>query len=169
MKDKFINMTDIEHIDVPSDLEASLEKMLDGMAAAEKIMAEEKFAGVMADGSEEKLADRSWPIRSTRHEKHTQPERPEKRTKFRILLSGLSAAAAVAIISLTGYGLWLGSAPADTFDNPQLAYLEVEKALNTISGHLQNSSSEMEKTEKMIDRQREKLQHINYSNNKQIR
>lgn len=134
MKDKFINITDIEHIDVPSDLEASLEKMLDGMAAAEKIMAEEK-----------------------------------KRTKFRILLSGLSAAAAVAIISLMGYGLWLGSAPADTFDNPQLAYLEVEKALNTISGHLQNSCSEMEKTEKMIDRQREKLQHINYSNNKQIR
>lgn len=169
MKDNFINMTDIEHIDIPSDLEASLEKMLDGMAAAEKIMAEEKFAGAVADGPEEKQKDCHMPQRFLRHEKHTQPGRPDKRTKFRILLSGLSAAAAVAIISLAGYGLWLGSAPADTFDNPQLAYLEVEKALNTISGHLQNSSSEMEKTERMIDRQREKLQHINYSDNKQIR
>ncbi len=162
-------MTDIEHIDIPSDLEASLEKMLDGMAAAEKIMAEEKFAGAVADGSEEKQEDGHMPQRFPRHEKGTQPGRPDKRTKFRILLSGLSAAAAVAIISLAGYGLWLGSAPEDTFDNPQLAYLEVEKALNTISGHLQNSSSEMEKTERMIDRQREKLHHINYSYNKQIR
>ena len=91
-------------------------------------------------------------------EKITVPDDLEYRIQSRILsrkkktYSMISAAAAVAVI-VTGLGIsFLNNEPKDTFDNPYLAYAELEKAFARMSGEIQKGLAMAEKSEAALDK-----------------
>ena len=65
----------------------------------------------------------------------------------------IGAAAAVTLLAGTGLGIanWQNQ-PKDTFDDPYLAYAELEKAFATMSDSLQKGLAMAEKSEDIIDR-----------------
>ena len=65
----------------------------------------------------------------------------------------IGAAAAVTLLAGTGLGIanWQKQ-PKDTFDDPYLAYAELEKAFATMSDSLQKGLAMAEKSEDIIDR-----------------
>lgn len=64
-----------------------------------------------------------------------------------------AAAASVAILAGAGFGIarWQ-SQPKDTFDDPYLAYAEVEKALAKISASINKSLEMAEESEEVFER-----------------
>ena len=65
----------------------------------------------------------------------------------------VAAAASVAIMAGVGYGIaqWQ-SQPKDTFDDPYLAYAEVEKAFEKISSSINRSLEMAGETEQVIEK-----------------
>ena len=65
----------------------------------------------------------------------------------------IGAAAAVTLLAGTGLGIanWQKQ-PKDTFDDPYLAYAELEKAFATMSDSLQKGIAMADKSEDIIDR-----------------
>ena len=65
----------------------------------------------------------------------------------------IGAAAAVTLLAGTALGIvnWQKQ-PKDTFDDPYLAYAELEKAFATMSNSLQKGLAMAEKSEDIIDR-----------------
>ena len=65
----------------------------------------------------------------------------------------IGAAAAVTLLAGTALGIanWQNR-PKDTFDDPYLAYAELEKAFATMSDSLQKGLAMAEKSEDIIDR-----------------
>ena len=65
----------------------------------------------------------------------------------------IGAAAAVTLLAGTGLGIanWQKQ-PKDTFDDPYLAYAELEKAFATMSDSLQKGLAMADKSEDIIDR-----------------
>ena len=65
----------------------------------------------------------------------------------------IGAAAAVTLLAGTSLGIvnWQNQ-PKDTFDDPYLAYAELEKAFATMSDSLQKGLAMAEKSEDIIDR-----------------
>ena len=65
----------------------------------------------------------------------------------------IGAAAAVTLLAGTGLGIanWQKQ-PKDTYDDPYLAYAELEKAFATMSDSLQKGLAMAEKSEDIIDR-----------------
>lgn len=65
----------------------------------------------------------------------------------------IGAAAAVTLLAGTALGIanWQNQ-PKDTFDDPYLAYAELEKAFATMSDSLQKGLAMAEKSEDIIDR-----------------
>ena len=65
----------------------------------------------------------------------------------------IGAAAAVTLLAGTALGVanWQNE-PKDTFDDPYLAYAELEKAFATMSDSLQKGLAMAEKSEDIIDR-----------------
>ena len=113
-------------------LEVSIEKMLDGMDAASRILADGKTAmkGPQAD-SQARIA----------------------RIKRSFL--SITAAASIVLVGWLGYGMALNSAPQDTFDDPELAYAEVERVLSSISSNMQHSVRGVEKADEILRIQKE--------------
>lgn len=66
---------------------------------------------------------------------------------------GIGAAAAVTLLAGTALGIvnWQNQ-PKDTFDDPYLAYAELEKAFATMSDSLQKGLAMADKSEDIIDR-----------------
>ena len=65
----------------------------------------------------------------------------------------IGAAAAVTLLAGTALGLVNGQKqPKDTFDDPYLAYAELEKAFATMSDSLQKGLAMADKSEDIIDR-----------------
>ena len=76
--------------------------------------------------------------------------RPAAQTR---LLTIISAAASVAV--LVGVGLSLAkwqNEPKDTFDDPYMAYAELEKAFATISGGMQKALAMAEESEVALEK-----------------
>ena len=132
-----------KNIQIPSDLEVSIEKMLDGMDAASRILADGKTAmkGPQAD-SQARIA----------------------RIKRSFL--SITAAASIVLMGWLGYGMVRNSAPQDTFDDPQLAYAEVERVLSSISSNMQHSVRGVEKADEILGRQQEIYGGIKHSHNR---
>ena len=65
----------------------------------------------------------------------------------------ISAAAAVTLLVGTGFGIsrWQ-SEPKDTFDDPYMAYSELEKAFATMSGGMQKALAMAEESEAAFDK-----------------
>lgn len=123
--------TDINNkIEIPSDLDASIERLLDGMNAASKIQQEviESCAGSLEQ---------------------------RRSARFRRVMWTVSAAALLVLVGLTGLKLTRSSQPKDTFDDPQLAYAEVERVLASISSNMKASSRGMEKADAIFEMQQE--------------
>ena len=132
-----------KNIQIPSDLEVSIEKMLDGMDAASRILADGKTAmkGPQAD-SQARIA----------------------RIKRSFL--SITAAASIVLMGWLGYGMARNSAPQDTFDDPQLAYAEVERVLSSISSNMQHSVRGVEKADEILRIQKEVYGGIKHSQNR---
>ena len=132
-----------KNIQIPSDLEVSIEKMLDGMDAASRILADGKTAmkGPQAD-SQARIA----------------------RIKRSFL--SITAAASIVLVGWLGYGMVRNSAPQDTFDDPQLAYAEVERVLSSISSNMQHSVRGVEKADEILRIQKEVYSGIKQSHNR---
>lgn len=65
----------------------------------------------------------------------------------------IGAAAAVTLLAGTALGIVnLQNQPKDTFDDPYLAYAELEKAFATMSDSLQKGLAMADKSEDIIDR-----------------
>ncbi len=69
----------------------------------------------------------------------------------RRVITFIGAAAAVAILAGFGFGL-IENEPEDTFDDPRLAYAELEKAFATISGGISKGVAMAEDTERIIEK-----------------
>jgi hypothetical protein len=67
-----------------------------------------------------------------------------------ILPSGI--AAAVAILVAVGIGLTRNPEPKDTFDDPYLAYAEVEKVFSKISGAVAYGAEKVNESEQTLDK-----------------
>ena len=132
-----------KNIQIPSDLEAGIEKMLDGMDAASRILADGKTSmkGPQAD-SQARIA----------------------RIKRSFL--SITAAASIVLVGWLGYGMVRNSAPQDTFDDPQLAYAEVERVLSSISSNMQHSVRGVEKADEILGIQKEVYGGIKHSHNR---
>ena len=132
-----------KNMQIPSDLEGSIEKMLDGMDAASRILADGKTAmkGPQAD-SQARIA------RITRS------------------LLSITAAASIVLVGWLGYGMVRNSAPQDTFDDPQLAYAEVERVLSSISSNMQHSVRGVEKADEILGIQKKVYGGIKHSHNR---
>lgn len=132
-----------KNIQIPSDLEVSIEKMLDGMDAASRILADGKTAmkGPQAD-SQARIA----------------------RIKRSFL--SITAAASIVLVGWLGYGMVRNSAPQDTFDDPQLAYAEVERVLSSISSNMQHSVRGVEKADEILGIQKKVYGGIKHSHNR---
>lgn len=75
--------------------------------------------------------------------------------KKKKIYSMISVAAAITII-VTGLGLsFLNNEPKDTFDNPYLAYAELEKAFATMSEGMKKGMDMVETSESVIKKSTE--------------
>ena len=61
-------------------------------------------------------------------------------------------AAAVATLVAVGFTLTRNPEPIDTFDDPYLAYAEVEKAFSKISGTVAYGASKINESEQTLDK-----------------
>ena len=70
-----------------------------------------------------------------------------------VRLAFISAAASVAVLIGVGLGIakWQNE-PKDTFDDPYMAYAELEKAFATISGGMQKALAMAEESEAALDK-----------------
>ena len=75
---------------------------------------------------------------------------PKART---VRLTFISAAASVAVLAGIGLGIakWQNE-PKDTFDDPYLAYAELEKAFAVMSGGIQKGLAMAEESEAALDK-----------------
>ena len=122
---------DLENrIEIPSDLEANLENLLDGLNAASKIQSEKRPVV--------RFGRRAW---------------------------ALTAAASIVIVGWIGFNISRGAQPKDTFDDPRLAYAEVERVLSSISSNMKATSRGMEKADAIFEMQQD-IFNGTYINNK---
>ena len=65
----------------------------------------------------------------------------------------VAAAASVAVLAGVGFGIarWQNE-PKDTFDDPYMAYAELEKAFATMSGGVQKALAMAEESEAALDK-----------------
>ena len=62
------------------------------------------------------------------------------------------AAAAAAVLVAVGIGLTRNPEPKDTFDDPYLAYAEVEKVFSKISGAVAYGAEKVNESEQTLDK-----------------
>ena len=132
-----------KNIQIPSDLEVSIEKMLDGMDAASRILADGKTAM-----------------------KGPQADSQARIVRIKRSFLSITAAASIVLMGWLGYGMVRNSAPQDTFDDPQLAYAEVERVLSSISNNMQHSVRGVEKADEILGIQKEVYGGIIHSHNR---
>lgn len=132
-----------KNIQIPSDLEVSIEKMLDGMDAASRILADGKTAM-----------------------KGPQADSQARIVRIKRSFLSITAAASIVLMGWLGYGMVRNSAPQDTFDDPQLAYAEVERVLSSISNNMQHSVRGVEKADEILRIQKEVYGGIIHSHNR---
>jgi len=63
----------------------------------------------------------------------------------------LAVAASLAAVAVGGLTLYRNAPLKDTYEDPYLAYAEVQKALNRISGSMSDGVNSLEKTKEYID------------------
>lgn len=82
---------------------------------------------------------------------HLVSDESEDRRNVKVMRT-VSVAASVAVLAGVGFGIakWQNE-PKDTFDDPYLAYAEVEKALTKISVRINQSLAMAGETEEVIE------------------
>ena len=135
--------------DVPDELEADREafRFLSGLSLEEM---------PLPPGLEERLSASiaRW------EETGTPPIRLQVRKPMAALLKW-SAGIAAALLIAAGAGLYALKAddrPRDTFDNPELAYVEAQRALQLFAAALDKGQSHVAKAESQTRQVREKLE-----------
>lgn len=120
------------------DIENMSLEQLEAVSMDENIMVPEGFAERMKDevGILERLME----------------DKPHKAGRVRTLRIA-SIAAAVAILAGVGFGVlrWQNE-PKDTFDDPYLAYAELEKAFARVSDGMQRGLAMVEESEAAMDK-----------------
>ena len=122
------SLKDIENMSLEELERASL----DERTAVPEGFAERIQASVDAQGIIDEIAEDSHPGRMVRI---------------------VGAAASVAVLAGIGLGIarWQNE-PKDTFDDPYMAYAELEKAFATMSGGMQKGLTMAEKSEAALDK-----------------
>ena len=122
------SLKDIENMSLEELERASL----DERTAVPEGFAERIQASVDAQGIIDEIAEDSHPGRMVRI---------------------VGAAASVAVLAGIGLGIarWQNE-PKDTFDDPYMAYAELEKAFATMSGGMQKGLAMAEKSEAALDK-----------------
>ncbi|MDD6104240.1 MAG: hypothetical protein PUB73_06505 [Bacteroidales bacterium] len=72
----------------------------------------------------------------------------------KIALYSLSAAASVVLIITVALSLTRVKTPRDTFDDPILAYMEVEKVMSKINDHISVPAGTISMTEDILNKQK---------------
>ena len=135
--------------DVPDELEADREAflLLSGLSLEEM---------PLPPGLEERLSSSIC-----RWEKADTPQARPKVRKPMVSLMKWSTGIAAALVIAAGagwYALKTNDRPRDTFDNPELAYVEAQRALQLFAAALDKGQSHVAKAESQTRQVREKLE-----------
>ncbi len=116
-------------------------EQLEAVSMDESIVVPDGFASRMKDG-----------VQAHEVLEHLASDGSEGRRNVRTLRI-VSAAASVALLAGVGFGVakW-HSEPKDTFDDPYMAYAELEKAFAIMSGGVQKALAMAEESEAALDK-----------------
>ena len=116
-------------------------EQLEAVSMDESIVVPDGFASRMKDG-----------VQAHEVLEHLASDGSEGRRNVRTLRI-VSAAASVALLAGVGFGIakWQ-SEPNDTFDDPYMAYAELEKAFAIMSGGVQKALAMAEESEAALDK-----------------
>lgn len=116
-------------------------EQLEAVSMDESIVVPDGFASRMKDG-----------VQAHEVLEHLASDGSEGRRNVRTLRI-VSAAASVALLAGVGFGIakWQ-SEPKDTFDDPYMAYAELEKAFAIMSGGVQKALAMAEESEAALDK-----------------
>lgn len=118
-------------IEVPAGLEASVGRLVDSLDRAERILG---GTGAQASDAHEKA-------------KENPPEPRFDRTWFKKARRITSVAAALALAAGFGLAYLIDSrTPKDTFDDPALAYAEIERVMTKVSGKMDIAAEGLQKS-----------------------
>ena len=120
-------------------------KEIDNMSLEELIAVSSDEATAVPDGFAERIGKQ---VEAQKIAKDLENDTDRTRT-----VRWIGAAAAVTLLAGTALGIvnWQNQ-PKDTFDDPYLAYAELEKAFATMSDSLQKGIAMADKSEDIIDR-----------------
>lgn len=123
------------------DIENMSVEQLEAVSMDESIVVPDGFASRMKDG-----------VQAHEVLEHLASDGSEGRRNVRTLRI-VSAAASVALLAGVGFGIakWQ-SEPKDTFDDPYLAYAEIEKAFEKMSTGINKSLAMAGETEEVIEK-----------------
>lgn len=123
------------------DIENMSVEQLEAVSMDESIVVPDGFASRMKDG-----------VQAHEVLEHLASDGSEGRRNVRTLRI-VSAAASVALLAGVGFGIakWQ-SEPKDTFDDPYMAYAELEKAFAIMSGGVQKALAMAEESEAALDK-----------------
>ena len=123
------------------DIENMSLEQLEAVSMDESITVPDGFASRMKDG-----------VQTCEVLEHLASDESEDRRKVRTLKI-VSVAASVALLAGVGYGTasWQNQ-PKDTFDDPYLAYAEIEKAFEKMSTGINKSLAMAGETEVVIEK-----------------
>ena len=110
----------------------------------------DEITRLSADDLERISLDESIPVPEELSTKVHEAVAKADGTRRRWALPAAGIAAAVAV--LVGIGLTREPQPKDTFDDPYLAYAEVEKAFSKISGTVAYGASKINESEQTLDK-----------------
>ena len=118
------------------DIENMSLEQLEAVSMDENIAVPEGFAARMQES-----------VESHRVMVDLKPDAPNRNVRF------IAAAASVAVLAVAGYALADHmSQPKDTFDDPYLAYAQIEKAFAKMTDSISTGLAMVEESENVIDK-----------------
>ena len=111
----------------------------------------DEITRLSAEDLERIALDESIPVPEELSGKVQEAVRSASNRRFRRALPAGIAAAAVALVAV-GIALTRNPEPKDTFDDPYLAYAEVEKVFAKISGTVAYGAEKVNESEQTLDK-----------------
>ena len=112
----------------------------------------DEITRLSADDLERISLDESIPVPEELSGKVQEAVAKADESRRRWALPTVGIAAAVAVLVAVGLTLTRNSEPKDTFDDPYLAYAEVEKVFAKISGTVAYGAEKVSESEQTLDK-----------------